>query len=66
MTVNSLEDKLDLSQSALSQHLAKMRRDNIVETRRDAQSIYYSIKNDDVKKVIELFKLKVVSDDLES
>lgn len=45
-SVGELEEIVDLSQSALSQHLARLRRDGIVQTRRDAQTIYYSL--DDV------------------
>lgn len=44
-SVGALEDVTRLSQSALSQHLAKLRKDGIVKTRRDAQTIYYSIKD---------------------
>lgn len=44
-SVGALEEVTRLSQSALSQHLAKLRRDGIVRTRRDAQTIYYSIKD---------------------
>lgn len=43
--VGELEDLLDLSQSALSQHLARLRRDGLVSTRRDAQKIYYSVQD---------------------
>jgi len=42
-SVGELEDAIDLSQSALSQHLARLRRDGLVRTRRKAQTIYYSI-----------------------
>lgn len=42
-TVGELEDLVSLSQSALSQHLARLRRDRLVRTRRNAQSIYYSL-----------------------
>ena len=41
--VGELERQVDLSQSALSQHLARLRADGIVQTRRDAQTIYYSL-----------------------
>ena len=44
---------VDLSQSALSQHLARLRRDGLVETRRDAQTIYYSLKGDEARTVIK-------------
>ncbi len=43
-SVGELEKIVKLSQSALSQHLAKLRRDEVVKTRRSAQTIYYSIK----------------------
>ncbi len=43
--VGELEEMVGLSQSALSQHLARLRRDGIVQTRRDAQKIYYSLSD---------------------
>lgn len=43
LAVNALADAVGLNQSALSQHLAKLRADNLVKTRREAQTIYYSI-----------------------
>lgn len=42
-----------LSQSALSQHLALLREEGIVKTRREAQTIFYSIANPAVHKIIE-------------
>lgn len=42
-SVGELEQIVDLSQSALSQHLARLRRDGLVNTRREAQTIYYSL-----------------------
>ena len=42
-TVGSLVDAVGISQSALSQHLAKMRDEGIVAFRRDAQTIWYRI-----------------------
>lgn len=50
--VGELEQVVGLSQSALSQHLARLRRDGIVDTRREAQTIYYSIKNPSVPKLL--------------
>ncbi len=41
--VHELNALLDLSQSALSQHLAILREENLVLTRREAQSIFYSL-----------------------
>jgi DNA-binding transcriptional ArsR family regulator len=51
-SVGELEDIVDLSQSALSQHLARLRRSHLVKTRRESQTIYYSIADPGVTKVI--------------
>ena len=51
-SVGELEEIVGLSQSALSQHLAKLRRDKIVKTRREAQTIYYSILDEAVAVVL--------------
>jgi DNA-binding transcriptional ArsR family regulator len=45
---------LEISQSPLSQHLSRMRKEGLVATRRDAQTIYYSLKSGEVSRVIEL------------
>ena len=50
--VGQLKEVVDLSQSALSQHLARLRRDNLVKTRRSAQTIYYSLAGDEAGAVI--------------
>ena len=52
MQVGALAEKVDLSQSALSQHLAKLRSRNLVKTRRNAQAIYYSINSDPVLQIL--------------
>ena len=52
-SVGELEDVVGLSQSALSQHLARLRRDNLVKTRREAQTIYYSLAGEEASRVIE-------------
>ena len=52
MTVRTIADKVSLSQSALSQHLAKLRSLDLVETRRDRQMIYYSCNSNAVKQVL--------------
>jgi DNA-binding transcriptional ArsR family regulator len=44
-SVTELGGIVGLSQSALSQHLARLRRDGLVDTRREAQTIYYSLNN---------------------
>ncbi|MEK9670916.1 MAG: metalloregulator ArsR/SmtB family transcription factor [Rhodospirillaceae bacterium] len=45
--VEELEGIIGLSQSALSQHLARLRRDGLVKTRREAQTIGYSLAGDE-------------------
>jgi DNA-binding transcriptional ArsR family regulator len=52
-SVSELESYIKLSQSALSQHLARLRRDGLVKTRRQAQTIYYSISDQHVKDMIK-------------
>ncbi len=49
--VTSLAAAVNLSQSALSQHLKKLRDAKVVSVRRDAQTIYYSCKSDAVQKI---------------
>ncbi len=46
MGVGALQERLDLSQSALSQHLSRLRADGLVTARRASQNIYYSIADD--------------------
>ncbi len=50
--VGELEQIVGLSQSALSQHLARLRRDGLVNTRREAQTIYYSMNDIATKAVL--------------
>jgi DNA-binding transcriptional ArsR family regulator len=52
-TVSELQGILGLSQSALSQHLAVLRREKIVSARKDAQSVFYSLAGDEATKVME-------------
>ncbi|MDP6389104.1 MAG: metalloregulator ArsR/SmtB family transcription factor [Alphaproteobacteria bacterium] len=53
-SVGELEGLLDLSQSALSQHLARLRRAGIVKTRRSAQTIYYSLNGGAASAIIRV------------
>jgi DNA-binding transcriptional ArsR family regulator len=53
LSVTDLNDHLDLSQSALSQHLAVLRKDGLVKTRRESQTIYYSLSDVRASKVIK-------------
>ena len=52
-TVSELQSMLGLSQSALSQHLAVLRREKIVKARKHAQSVSYSLSGEDATKVME-------------
>lgn len=56
MTVSALQAELNLSQSALSQHLARMREDGLVTFRREAQMLFYRISNPDAEKLIATLK----------
>lgn len=51
-SVGELEPLVGLSQSALSQHLARLRRDRLVCTRRSAQTIYYSLQGPEAHAVM--------------
>ena len=51
-TVSELQALLGLSQSALSQHLAVLRREKIVSARKHAQSVSYSLAGDEAPKVM--------------
>ena len=55
-SVGHLVDAVGLGQSALSQHLAKMRDEGIVTTRRDAQTVYYRIADKNAARVLSLLK----------
>jgi DNA-binding transcriptional ArsR family regulator len=52
-SVSALVDAVGLAQSALSQHLAKLRATGIVATRRDAQTIYYRLASDAAGRVMK-------------
>ena len=51
-SVGDLNAQLDLSQSALSQHLAVLRTDGLVHTRREAQTILYSLADGPSQQII--------------
>src|SRR5690554_361231 len=53
LSVTELNRQLTLSQSALSQHLAILRRENLVSTRRASQTIYYSLNGENASTIIE-------------
>lgn len=52
----ALAGKAGLSQSALSQHLAKMREEKLVATRRDGQTVYYRIADRRLAKLLPTLK----------
>ncbi|CAN5901639.1 hypothetical protein BH11PSE3_BH11PSE3_25820 [soil metagenome] len=52
-TVGALVEAVGLSQSALSQHLARMREEGIVAFRRDAQTLWYRIADPRVESLLE-------------
>ena len=51
-SVTKLQEAIGLSQSSLSQHLARLRRDHVVTTRRVAQTIYYSLAGPEARSII--------------
>ena len=51
-SVGQLQRQVGLSQSALSQHLARLREDGLVRTRRESQTIYYSLAGEAASRVI--------------
>ena len=53
-TAGELVERSGLSQSALSQHLAKLRDEGLVETRREAQSIFYRIADPKTARVLSV------------
>ena len=53
-SVGALNEAIPLSQSALSQQLARLRSQGLVETRRESQTIYYSLGEGPAEKVIHL------------
>jgi len=53
-SVMSLAEQTGLSQPAMSQHLKKLRDSGLVETRRDAQTIYHSLKGNEVSAILEV------------
>jgi DNA-binding transcriptional ArsR family regulator len=54
LSVSKLQEAIGLSQSSLSQHLARLREDSLVKTRRSSQTIFYSLANENVSRVIGL------------
>jgi ArsR family transcriptional regulator, virulence genes transcriptional regulator len=53
LSVSDIQSRVGLSQSALSQHLALLREEGVVATRRESQTIYYRIVDHAAMRVIE-------------
>ena len=53
LPVGALAEKVGLSQSALSQHLGRLRAAKVVSTRRNAQVIYYFCRSAEVKAILD-------------
>ncbi len=54
MSASELERALGIRQPALSRQLARLRTQDLVTTRREAKSIYYSLASDEARQLIEL------------
>lgn len=55
--VSDLKHKVSLSQSGLSQHLAKLRAANLVKTRRQSHAVYYTCDAEPVTHILEILDL---------
>lgn len=53
-SVSELEEAMQLPQASVSQQLARLRFDRLVNTRREGRTIYYSIASEEVSSVIEV------------
>ena len=56
MTVTQLAEAVGLSQSALSQHLAKLRAEGVVGFRREAQTLHYRLTDQRVIRILKALK----------
>ena len=63
-TVTALHRAVGLSMSAMSQHLARLRADELVSTRRESQTVYYSLESEPAKTLIAtLYELYCTPED---
>ena len=53
LAVSQLNERVPLSQSALSQHLALLRAKSLVSTRKQAQTVYYSVADGPIRQIIQ-------------
>ncbi|RTR36927.1 ArsR family transcriptional regulator [Shewanella canadensis] len=61
-SVTELNETVPLSQSALSQHLAVLRAQDLVSTRKSSQVVYYKLKNEQVTKIISILHSQYCAD----
>ncbi len=54
LSVGELAERVDLGQSALSQHLARLREEGLVSTRKQAQTVYYSLCDPKAEQLLML------------
>ena len=54
MSVGELMQYLDLSQSALSQHLAKLKAEKFVSSRKEGLSVHYQVERQDILEILHL------------
>ena len=57
-SVGEIARSLEMRDAAASQQLSLLRKDSLVETRRDGQTIYYSVSRPDVRQLIEFLYLQ--------
>jgi DNA-binding transcriptional ArsR family regulator len=53
-SVGQIAELLEIPQSPLSQHLSRMRKEGLVDTRREAQTIFYSLKSGEASRIVEV------------
>ena len=53
-SVGDLGERIGINQSPLSQHLARMRHEGVVQARREAQTVYYSLAGEEIGAIISL------------
>ncbi len=53
LSVGELERLVGLSQSALSQHLARLRHQNILNSRKEGTTVYYSLRDENTAKILQ-------------
>lgn len=54
LSVADLLEQIPLTASALSQHLAKMKDEGLISSRRVAKNVYYSIRRDDILEILKV------------